>query len=126
LDERGGATAIVVLEKPLRVSLRPGASIAYADGPVAGADLTVRVEIDRHNLETLPAGSPIGWVRAGAPWPIVATGASGQDESRDFFALRGGVLEARREITPIMMTTDPGIARSDCLFYVVRRAEGAG
>ncbi len=36
------------------------------------------------------------------------------------FRLREGVLETCREFIPIMMTTEPEIAKSDCLFYAAR------
>ena len=49
-----------------------------------------------------------------------AEGSDGQDVSRELFELRDGVLRTRRETIPIMITNDPGIALSDCLFYVVR------
>lgn len=62
--------------------------------------------------------------RDGAPWPLVARGADGRDRSRDLFAVEDGLLVARTAMVPIMMTTDPRIAVSDCLFYAVEEAPG--
>ena len=89
-----------------------------------GGILDLSSQIDRHNFETLPPGTPLGWLRDGAPWPLEAIGQDGEDHSHALFAREGGMLTARRELVPIMMTTDVEIALSDCLFYAVRRTGG--
>ncbi len=114
------AAAPEILEEPIRVSVREGVSVAFAKRPAPGAQLTLRGDIDRHNFELLLPGVPVGWVAAGAPWPIEARGADGDDVSRDIFTLRDGLLETRRAGVPIMMTTDVAVAQSDCLFYFAR------
>ena len=70
-------------------------------------------------IERLAAGVSIAWLRDGAGWPITAVDATGRDLSRELFAVHGQALVTRRELVPIMMTTDAGIAASDCLFYAV-------
>jgi hypothetical protein len=109
-----------LLLDPVRVELRPDVSIAIGDRPTAGAGFTLAADVDRHNFERLAPGTPIGWLHDEAPWPLVVLDAGGEDVSHDYFARRGARLEARRELVPIMMTTQPAIARSDCLFYIVR------
>jgi predicted deacylase len=112
-----------VLVEPVRVRLRPGATVAFADAPDGDAALTLRAEIDRHNFEVLPAGTALGWVHAGAAWPVEATDEASAEISRELFAIEGDRLVARRTFVPIMMTTSPAIAASDCLFYAVRQRE---
>jgi hypothetical protein len=114
-----------VLVDPVRVRFIEGVDLAVAEGPVPAAHFTLRREIDRHNFEELPAGTAIGWLAEGCPWPIQALAENGEDRSRELFSRRGGRLETRRPIIPVMMTTDPEAARSDCLFYAVRRAAPA-
>ncbi len=118
-----------VLRSPVRVEAIPGVALAFGSGPGPagpgpGTDLVVDEEVDRHNFELLPAGTALGWARDGAPWPLVARGADGRDRSRDLFAVEDGLLVARTAMVPIMMTTDPRIAVSDCLFYAVEEAPG--
>jgi hypothetical protein len=110
---------LVVLHQPVRIRLAPGARVAFAEGPVAGADLTVAGDVDRHNFETLAAGTPVGWVRDADGWPLEAHGADGAEVSRELFTLRDLRLETRRELVPMMMTTDAVVAAADCLFYAV-------
>lgn len=117
------APDLAVLVEPIRVCARPGVTLGFADAPMAGADLTLLGDIDRHNFEWLPPGVPVGWARSSLPWPLEARGADGEDVSRDLFALRGSLLETRRAGVPIMMTTDVAVASSDCLFYFARPRE---
>jgi hypothetical protein len=117
------APHMTVLEAPIRVTALPRVRLAFGEGPVAGADLTLAGDIDRHNFELLLPGVPVGWLGAPGRWPIAARGADGADVSRDFFAIRDGLLATRRAAVPIMMTTDPAVAASDCLFYLVRPRE---
>lgn len=116
---------VQILESPVRVCVRPGARIVFANRPDPGADLTVVDDIDRHSFQLVPPGEGVGWVRDGAEWPIEAFGAEGKDVSRELFAQRGTRLETRHDAVPVMMTTNPEIARVDCLFYLVRPRPGS-
>lgn len=112
-----------LVHAPVRVSVQSGARLAFGDGPHDGAQFTARADLDRRNFERLAAGAPIGWVAHAEPWPLVAVGAGGTDVSRELFAQDGGCVVVRRDLVPIMVTTDPGIAREDCLFYAVQPLE---
>ena len=66
------------------------------------------------------SGTELGWLAPQAPWPLVARGADGAEAARTSSlpaTVRG--WSPRRSIVPIMMTTNPEIAHSDCLFYAV-------
>jgi hypothetical protein len=109
-----------VLREPRRVRLREPLQLAFATRPAEGADLTLREDLEQHNFLPMPAGTTLGWVRAGCEWPLEMRDAQGRDHSRELFVLEDGVLRAARDLLPIMVTTVPDVARSDCLFYVVR------
>lgn len=113
-----------VLTDPVRVEVREGVGIAIREAPASDAVLTVSTDLDRHNLERIEPGAALGWLPRTEAWPLVARDASGRDRSREFFEARGDRLVVRRTLVPIMMTTDPAIAKSDCLFYIVRPAQG--
>jgi hypothetical protein len=124
LEPQSPRPMLDVLEAPVRVTLRPGVRVAFADAPRPGADLTVARDIDRHNFELVAPGSPLGWVADGV-WPVTARGAGGIDVARELFEVREGVLRARRGLIPIMVTTRACAAERDCLFYAGRRAGAA-
>ncbi|MGH0037197.1 MAG: succinylglutamate desuccinylase [Myxococcota bacterium] len=111
--------AVQVLGDPVRVGVRSGVELAFAESPRPEADLTVVGDVDRHNFEMIPEGVHIGWVRARDGWPVQALGADGRDRSREMFTIREGMLETRVPMMPIMMTTDTRNALLDCLFYAV-------
>jgi hypothetical protein len=115
-----------VLEQPIRVQILPGRRLAFATAPVAGADLTLAGDIDQHNFQPLLPGVPVGWLGAGADWPLEARDAAGNELSHDLFVEQDAQLVTRRGLIPIMMTTDPLVAASDCLFYVVQQREEIG
>lgn len=121
LLEGTDAGAVEVLERPVRVEVRGGLRLAFAEGPDPEADFTIAGDIDRHNFESVPAGTPIGWVRSGL-WPLEARDAAGRDLAAQLFEVVEGELRTRRELIPIMMTTDETVAVADCLFYLVSRA----
>ena len=94
----------------------------FGDAAHPDARLTISADIDRHNFESLPAGAPIGWVQSGMAWPLDARRADGSECSREMFRVNAGVLETCHDFMPIMMTTKPEIAKSDCLFYAARES----
>ena len=122
LDLTGPRQRLVHPEEPVRVCVRPDVELVFGDSASSSAPFTVSADIDRHNFERLPAGSPIGWVHAETGWPIEAVGHDGTECSRDFFEVTSGVLRTRCDFIPIMMTTSRVIAKSDCLFYAVQPA----
>ncbi len=111
------AEPVAVLRDPARVRLREGLSLAFAERPIDGVDVTFDAEVDRHNFETLAAGSVLAWVRPEVAWPVEAVDASGRALSRALFSLDAGALVTRAPMVPIMMTTSVAAATSDCLFY---------
>jgi len=113
-----------VLVAPTRVCIDAAVELAFGDAPVPGPILTVSADVDRHNFERLPEGSLLGWVGEGVAWPFEAWAPDGREISRDLFAIREGRLVTRRAFTPIMMTTRPDIAKSDCLFYAADDGDG--
>lgn len=115
---------ITVVGSPVRVCLQPGLVLRYGDGPAEGVDLVVDVGVDRHNFHPVDRGAPFGWVRAGGPWPFVATRADGAEVSRDLLEIRDGRVCARRPFVPIMMTADAHIAVQDCIFYAADSPHG--
>jgi hypothetical protein len=111
---------LTTFRDPVRVTLRPGVSIAFADAPNPVADVTLTDDVDRHNFATLPAGEEIGWVRDGTRLPFEALDNEGRDRAPDHLVVVGNSLRARTAFIPIMMTTSPAAALADCLVYIVR------
>ncbi|MBX7059945.1 MAG: succinylglutamate desuccinylase/aspartoacylase family protein [Leptospirales bacterium] len=123
LFEPPPAEAIELLADPVRVMLRDEIQVAFQSDRRHPADVVLDPDVDRHNFQRLAAGAHIAWAQNASRLPFVALDPDGVDRAAELFELRDGGIFARRALTPIMMTTDAGIARSDCLFYAVQPAE---
>ncbi len=112
---------LAILVDPVRVMLQPGASLAFADAPVPGSQLTLVPDVDRHNFQTLAPGTALGWIEG--PWPLVALDEHGRERAHELLLDDGGILRTRTTIVPMMATTDVAAARGDCLFYAASRQQ---
>jgi len=119
LDALPAHPAVDVLVDPLRVELRGEASLAIGDARRNDVALTVAADIDRHNFQRLERGTVLGWLHERDDWPLEVLDREQRDRSRDYFEASAGRLVVRQPFVPIMVTTDPAIARSDCLWYIV-------
>jgi len=117
------AASVRVLKMPMRARVRSGKRLVLAQEIHPDADLTLPDDLDRHNFETVSAGSRIGWMR-GDGSVLELIDEQGKDQADVYFERRGDELVARRAFMPIMITVDAAIAASDCLFYVVHDVDG--
>lgn len=118
-----GAGGARIFHSAVQVRLRPGATVHYGAAPDPRADLTLDLDLDRHNFELRGAGTRLGWLSTDRSWPLEARSADGGEVSRELFRTLDGRLELTCPRMPIMVTTQAAIARSDCLFYLVEPAD---
>jgi len=100
-----------------RVVVRPEVSLGF--GSEAGTALRVIHAIDRWNFVELPPGTLLG--RFDGEPPLVLEG--GRLDVGAILAQEGGEIRTLRPIVPVMLTTNPEVAKLDCLFYVSERLE---
>ena len=117
------AQTITVLKHPIRVRAINGAEIAFADKPLAGVDITLRPDIDRFNYIVLPPSEPLGWLGPRGISALEAFQNETEDIAENLFDLRDGQLFTSRPVRLFMATTDPQIAKDDCLFYAIPAAD---
>ena len=113
------ARGITVAHHPLRVEIRPGLTIAYGTEAVAGADLTLPVEVDLYNFGVMSSDDHLGWVGDRGLEILFTKDALGRDRSAEIFSVHDGDLRLVNPSRIMMATTSPEIAQSDCLFYVL-------
>ncbi len=110
---------VTILKHPIRVRAVNGAEVAYANAPVSGIDITLRQDIDRFNYTVLPTSEPLGWLGSKGMTVLRAYEHDAEDLATELFASRDGKLYATRPVRLFMATTDPLIAKDDCLFYAI-------
>ena len=108
---------ISVLKHPIRVELREDAKIVYDTAPIPKVDITLRPDIDRYNFGVLKPGEVLGWVGSRRLEALIARDARGRDRTQEIFTAQDGCLQVSQPARLLMMTTNPDIAQSDCLFY---------
>jgi hypothetical protein len=109
-----------VFEMEARVVVRP--DVAFVFGPMADdVDLALYPDLDRHNFDTLPAGTRLGTVKDGR-MPLQASDMDGADVTEAAFVVDGeGALSLARDVVPVMMTRTVTQTRRDCFFYIAGR-----
>ena len=109
-----------ILENPLRVSLHGGLKLGFGTKPDHSVDVTVNLQLERSNFRRLDAGATVGWAPVGS-MPLKAVGAGGANVASELFYNSAGTIKTRASLVPVMMTVNPTIALSDCLFYAMQR-----
>ena len=110
---------ITVYKNPLRLELLEGCEIAYADHAIHGPDLTLHSDIEQFNFNEAPAGTVLGWLGPRGLHSLTARDSRGFEHSKHYFEVIDGQLITRHALRLFMITKNPAIALSDCLFYLV-------
>ena len=108
---------VTVFEHPVRIELQKGRTVAYGTLPITSAALTLRADADKLNFDMLHAGEQIGWAGPDQLDALVALDAQGNNRVKELFSITDGQLHLAQTGRILMMTTDPIMASTDCLFY---------
>lgn len=114
-----GNAPLEKLHAPLRLELRDGVTLTYAEAPQRGHDVTLNPVIEHHNFGTVTVDTPLGWSDADPRQLFQARDASGLCAVRQLLQVIDGVLYPAQPLILFMITTHAGIAEGDCLFYAV-------
>ncbi len=106
-----------LLEHPLRLEIEPSHNIHYSSSVQDDADLTVINTIDQLNFQEVAVNTNIGWLGRKKLAPLSAVNARGEDLIHEYFHDVSGFLTTKAAMTMFMATTDPFVARNDCLLY---------
>ena len=118
-DFSDSPSSVTVVHHPIRVELHKDATVAYGDAPVPDVDLTLPSDVDRLNFGLWSQQETLGWVGARGLEVLWAKNAMGQNLSSAIFSVQNGELRLTHPSRLMMVTTNPGIAKSDCLFYIL-------
>ena len=111
---------VAVLRNPIRVELAPEATIEYRPEPSGHADLTFPPDIEHRNFGIVSPGEPLGWIGNKGLGILTAIGHNRTENMERVLEVRDGQIYPAQAIRTFMITTNPVIAKSDCLFYAVK------
>ncbi len=105
-----------VLRTVATVRVPDGVSFAVGD---AGAELCLLPDLDEHNFQLVPPGTPIARVREDSAARLEVVDERGRDVSDRYFRRSNGHLVTVDAIMPSLLTLNERIIRQDCLCYVM-------
>ncbi len=117
--EAASPERLETFEHPVRVELAQGCHIAFSDHPVSEVEVVLKTDLDRFNFGVIPAETHLGWVGARGVEALQLRNARGAGPVDRFLTHRGDRLISAEAFRPLMITTRPDIAESDCLFYAI-------
>ncbi|OFI35348.1 hypothetical protein BFC17_15035 [Alteromonas lipolytica] len=110
---------VELLEHPKRLEIHGQASLAYAERPVFGANVTIRQDIEQRNFGITRPGDVLGWVDHCRLEHFRLSGQRKNEYLGDYFCADNSELTVTRPLKFFMVTTRSDIAKSDCLLYFV-------
>ncbi|MCX4025394.1 succinylglutamate desuccinylase/aspartoacylase domain-containing protein [Spartinivicinus marinus] len=108
-----------ILYNPVRIELKPDATIAYNMAPVDGVDITLPLNIEHLNFGVVDTDIQLGWLGERGIDCFQVVSHEGKDISQELLRVEGNQLFPKQPVKAFMITTNPIIAKSDCLFYAV-------
>ncbi len=107
---------------PIRLELkdRVNGKIDFAEDPSEHSAITFFPNVERFNFATVAPGDPFGWVNGNEAELFSAKDTDGVERFSEYFHVQNGLFEAKCRLKLFMVTTNPIIAKSDCLFYFVK------
>ena len=110
---------IEVLSNPVRIELKDDTSISYRDSAAGETDLELPPDIEHLNFGVVPPERLLGWIGSKGLDCLQANNRAGENIIAKVLRVENGKLYPARPIKAFMITTNPSIAKSDCLFYAV-------
>ncbi len=111
--------ALDILHEPVRVEISADATIRYREQPDTTVDITLPPDVEKLNFGGVSPDVVLGWIGPDGWEKIRVQTAKGLDVKANVLRTEAGVLFPAQPLKLFMVTTNPAIAKSDCLFYAV-------
>ncbi len=108
-----------IFRNPIRLETRIPGPVAYSDEKVAGSVITLPAQAEKFNYGTLTKDECIAQLGPAGIAALSARDHEGNERLDEYFVCRDQQLFARHPIKVFMVTTNPFIAETDCLFYFI-------
>lgn len=119
LNHSHGTMTLEFYHNPIRVELKERGAIAFGDYNLLENGVTLLPDIEQFNFGFAGPEDSLGFISGGLSENLTAIDFEGRECIEQYFELRGEELYPRQTIKLFMVTTNPEIARRDCLFYIV-------
>lgn len=110
-----------LLNNPVRVELQEKALLTYAEQLASSVDLTLRQDVEHYNFGVAEPGTVLGWLNGKELSKVLrATNSENHDVLDELLYIEDKQLKVRQPLKLFMITSNPAIAKMDCLFYAVK------
>jgi len=123
LTPRSADFGLEIFPNPTRLEVVADCSLVYGDYPHDGFDLTLKSDIERYNFGMVEAGTLLGWVGKRDLSIFFSRNLQQGHVPGDLVQARDGGLYTSRDLKLFMITSNPLIAKMDCLFYAARAGD---
>ena len=103
---------------PMRLELTEGSVIAYGEHSLLEDGVTLLPSVENHNFGHVGPDTLLGFVAGELADNLRVRNGDGIAPVGDYFRLVDGRLYPGRKLKLFMVTTNPEIARKDCMFYL--------
>lgn len=111
--------SLELFHNPLRLELKSESAIAYGDHCLLQDGVTLLPDVENYNFGYVDQSTRLGFVSGKLNDNLVVQNPKGEQAASKYFEIRGGALYPAGRLKLFMVTTNPEIARKDCLFYLV-------
>lgn len=108
---------------PVRLELQEHATLEYADTRLPSVDVTLPRHIDQLNFGVVTPQTPLAWLRDGGFDGLRVADENGKNVASEYFRIEGRQLYPAVPLKLFMVTTNPLIARTDCILYAVKETD---
>jgi Succinylglutamate desuccinylase / Aspartoacylase family len=117
-EDKGESYPVKIYHNPIRLETIGDAEVAYGESSESAA-ITLPAQAEKFNYGTLTKDECIGTLSKAGFSQLSAKDHLGNERLNDFFEERDGGLYPRHPLKVFMVTNNPFIARTDCLFYFI-------
>jgi len=116
--------SVEVIYRPLRLQLKPGVELCYAEHDIGQEGVTLKSSIENYNFGSADTGEMFGWLDSHGLENLQLLDTNKNNVIDEYFTTRDNQLVCATNIRIFMATTTQIIASNDCLFYVVKDPVG--
>ncbi len=118
LDASQSEMSLEYFHHPMRLELAPGSEIAYGEHSLLMDGVTLLPSVENYNFGHVGADTLLGFVSGALESYLRIRNGNGGLPATEYFRLAEGRLYPKRNLKLFMVTTNPEIARKDCMFYL--------
>ncbi len=118
LDASPAEMSLEYFHHPMRLELTEGSEIAYGEHSLLDDGVTLLPSVENHNFGHVGPDTLLGFVSGELENNLRVRNGDGTTPAKEYFRLEEGRLYPGRKLKLFMVTTNPEIARKDCMFYI--------